>query len=130
MRLGRYGKILHWDTVKLGEGIIDRFTFFEFKPLGGIILNIFNSVKQDRFHTHAFNAVSIMFKGHYMEGIKGCKSRRREHDIKYLPKTLNHKILQSSKNAMSLTIMGPWDKTWTETFETKTREYRWGRKRI
>jgi len=132
MRLGRYGKILHHDRVALGRGRIDRFTLFEFKPLGGVIFNVFNSVEQDRFHTHAFNAISVMISGSYNEEIRkdyGYEQRKRHRDICYLPRTLEHRIMDSTPNAISVTLCGPWEGTWTETsLSGRIRKLTWGRK--
>ena len=141
MRLGKYGKILHYDNVSLGVGNIKRFTFFEFKPFGGVILNIFNTDDQDRFHDHAFGAICIQLKGFYNEeyfygtpevGFKLIKQRTiSAPNIRYIPRGMFHKIKDSSKNAISLTIMGPWKDSWKEWFDktNKTITYTWGRKK-
>ena len=134
MRLGRYGKVLHFDRVKLGEGYVDRWTLFELKWLGSVIVNVFNTIAQDRFHTHAFAALSIMLRGEYDEQIvsgSGVKRRTRRGDVVFLQRTLNHRLMRSSPNAMSITICGPWAPTWTETFLSgKTRRLTWGRKPV
>lgn len=134
MRLGRYGKVLHFDRVKLGKGYVDRWTLFELKWLGSVIVNVFNTIAQDRFHTHAFAAVSVMLRGEYDEEIvtDGVVSRRtRRSDVIFLPRTLNHRLMKSSPNAASITLCGPWAPTWTETFLSgKTRRLTWGRKPV
>jgi len=135
MRLGRYGKLMHFDSVRLGQGRIDRFTLFEFKPIGGIILNVFNSIEQDRFHTHAFNAWSVMLRGSYAEEIRRqdavVETRLRTRDVMYLPRHLEHRIMKSTKNAVSVTICGPWRDTWTETSVSgRTRRFMWGRRQV
>ena len=135
MRLGKYGKVLHVDTVALGKGYIKRYTLIELKWLGGIILNVYHTQEQDRFHTHAFPAVSLMLQGHYRESIllpsgQTTSRLRKAPDICYLPRSLCHRIMESTPGAMSVTLMGPWKKTWTEISEdTKVRTYTWGRKR-
>jgi hypothetical protein len=132
MRFGKFGKLLHHDCVALGEGRIDRYTLFEIKPLGGVILNVFNSVEQDRFHTHAFNAISVMIFGAYREEIRteyDVQVRTRRRDIRFLPRTLEHRILNSTPNAISVTICGPWKRSWTETsLAGRIRRMTWGRK--
>ena len=136
MRLGKYGKILHKDKIVLGMGSIDRFTLFEFKPLGGIILNRFNTKTQDRFHTHAFPAVSFMLRGYYRECVLQPNGLEYyvtiKPGIRYIPTYYNHQILDSSTNALSITVMGPWGWSWSETHAEKktTRVYTWGRRRI
>lgn len=136
MRLGKYGKLLHLDKVTLGTGTITRFTLVELKFIGGIILNIFNTTTQDRFHTHAFPALSFMLKGFYNENILHpngkIEKRKIIPGIRYIPTYCNHQILDSSRNAISITIMGPWGYSWSETNAEKlnTRIYTWGRRRI
>lgn len=137
MRLGKYGKIFHHDRVQIGEGHIDRYTIFELKFLGGIIINIFNTTFQNRHHTHAFNAWSLMIRGWYGENIlypsigpfkiQGWRTRKAG-SLLYLPRSLNHKIGRSSKNAVSITFCGPWAKTWTETDDQgNVQLFSWGR---
>ena len=132
MRLGKYGKILHYDKTSLGVGNIKRFVVFEFKYLGGIIVNVFNTVDQDRFHSHAFHAVSLMLRGFYNEDVVIGNTtivKKITPGIRFIPKNYIHKIKDSSKNAISITFGGPWDKTWNEYFDDmRIKTYSWGRK--
>lgn len=132
MRLGKYGKLLHYDKTSLGVGNIKRFTFFEFKPVGGIILNIFNTENQDRFHSHAFSAFSLMLRGHYYEDVMdeiGNISTKKIEKSRFIPKDYVHKITKSSPNAVSITFEGPWDSVWNEYFDSgRIKSYTWGRK--
>lgn len=134
MRLGKYGKILHYDKTSLGIGNIKRFTIIEFKLIGGIIINIFNTKDQDRFHSHAFNAYSWMIKGYYDEEfIDDCGNHTFQTIIKsrFIPKEYIHKIRESSKNCISVTLEGPWDNKWLEIFDNgRVKAYNWGRKVI
>lgn len=158
------GKVFHKDRVVFGGdietvGYIDRYTLIEFKPIGGIILNVFKTkAPQNRFHTHGFPAFSIMLLGAYEEESlddtgKVRKRVRRAYSKSdggfptlegpvFLPRDLNHRIGKtldtgSDIGAVSITLCGPWKKTWTETFWddhkqswTKVRTLGWGRKRI
>lgn len=137
MRLGKYGKILHLDRVTLGKGTITRFTIFEIKFLFGIIVNIFNTKEQDRFHTHAFPAISVMLRGWYNEEYLDEDGHvhfvwMNAFDVRYIPRSYNHRIGKSSRNAISVTFMGPWKTYWTETFlnTKKVLSYTWGRERV
>jgi len=135
MRLGKYGKVLHVDTVAIGEGYIKRYTLVELKWFGGLILNVYHTREQDRFHTHAFSAVSLMLWGHYRESIllptgQTTSRVRKAPDICYLPRSLCHKIMESTPGAVSITLMGPWHKTWKEIHQgNKVRTFTWGRHR-
>lgn len=144
MRLGKYGKLLHWDDTSIGIGNIKRFTIIEIKYLFGIIVNIFNTVDQDRFHSHAFHAWSWMIRGYYHEHVlKKQDDPRYFHphfpgvsvDFKkiersrFIPKNYIHKITRSSPNAISITFEGPWGPTWDEFFDNgRIKHYSWGRK--
>jgi hypothetical protein len=133
MRLGKFGKLFHYDKTSLGIGNIKRFTIFEFKFLGGIIINIFNTVDQDRFHSHAFHAFSLMIRGYYYEDVMIDKKIISKKIVRsrIIPRNYIHKIKNSSKNAISITFEGPWKYTWSEYFDSgRVRVYSWGRKVI
>ncbi len=130
MRFGKYGKLFHWDNTSIGVGNIKRFTLIEIKNLGGVIFNIFNTVDQDRFHSHAFNAFSIMIKGYYYEDVIENNSivTKRIEKSRFIPRNYIHKITKSSPNAISVTIEGPWESSWNEYFDNgRIKSYTWGR---
>ena len=131
MRLGKFGKFLHKDNTSLGVGNIKRFTIFEMKYLFGIIVNIFNTEDQDRFHSHAFPAFSWMITGHYFEEVIENNEiiAKKIEKSRYIPRNYIHKITKSSKNAISVTFEGPWNATWNEYFDNgRVKTYTWGRK--
>lgn len=133
MRIGKLGKLFHWDNTSLGVGNIRRFTIIEVKYLGGVIVNIFNTENQDRFHSHASSAFSWMIKGHYYEDvmINGNLVTKKIEKSRFIPRNYIHKITKSSPNAMSVTFEGPWETTWNEYFDTgRVKTYSWGRKVI
>lgn len=131
MRIGKFGKILHFDKTALGVGDIQRFTLFEIKYLCGIIVNIFNTKDQDRFHSHAFHSFSLMLKGHYYEEVieNNKVITKKISKSRIIPKNYIHKIKQSAPNTVSITFEGPWGSSWTEFFDTgRVKMYGWGRK--
>lgn len=131
MKIGKYGKLLHWDNTSLGVGNIKRFTIFEVKYLCGIVVNIFNTDNQDRFHSHAFNAFSLMLKGYYFEEIiiDNKVQIKKIEKSRFIPKNYIHKITKSSPNTMSITFEGPWGGSWNEYFDSgRIKTYGWGRK--
>ncbi len=131
MRLGKYGKILHYDKTALGIGQIQRFTLFELKNIGGIIINLFNTQTQDRYHSHAFAAWSWMIKGFYFEDVwlNGKATTKRISKSRFIPKDYTHKITYSAPNTISITFEGPWDYQWAEYFDDgRVKIYTWGRK--
>lgn len=131
MRIGKFGKLLHWDTTSLGVGNIKRFTLIELKYIGGIIINCFNTDNQDRFHSHAFHSFSLMLKGYYLEEVIQDNKiiTKKIERSRIIPKNYIHKITKSSPNAISITFEGPWGSTWTEYFNNgRVKTYGWGRK--
>lgn len=131
MRFSRFGKLLHWDNTSLGVGNIRRFTIFECKYIGGVVINIFNTENQDRFHSHAFAAFSLMLRGHYYEDVivgNEIVTKKIERS-RFIPKNYIHKITKSTPNAMSITFEGPWGGSWNEYFDNgRVKTYSWGRK--
>lgn len=131
MRLGKFGKLFHWDNTSLGVGNIKRFTIFELKYLGGIVINFFNTENQDRFHSHAFWAFSLMVRGHYFEDVIVDNKivTKKIEKSRIIPRNYIHKITKSTPNAVSVTFEGPWGGSWNEYFDSgRVKTYSWGRK--
>jgi hypothetical protein len=121
--------MLHWlirfipqKVFKFGEGHVTRYTLFECKWLGSIYVHHLATEAQDRFHTHAFNSVSCILHGGYTEVVKhgfGREAPLSYHAymspvIRYIPRLLNHKLLQSKPHTVSLIFTGPYAELWTE----------------
>jgi hypothetical protein len=72
---------------------------------------------QDRFHTHAFNAVSILLSGDYVEEviewrqIKQLKRSRKR--FLFIPANQYHRITKSN-GCRTLLITGPWGNEFKE----------------
>lgn len=115
----------------LGQGYLEKYTIFECKRLFSIYFHIFNTIEQDRFHTHAFNGIAILFKGGYEEQVKTNDqifNKKIGIGIRYIPKLYNHRLLKSKPNTMSILFTGPWAKFWTEEKDFVVKTYTWGRK--
>lgn len=119
--------------IALGEGFLDRYTILEWKRFFSIYFHVFNTVEQDRFHTHAFSGIAILLSGGYEEEVKeGSKTYRKwiGPSIRFIPRTYNHRLLKSKPNTLSILFTGPWSKTWTEENDHYVRTLTWGRKEI
>lgn len=119
--------------IALGEGFLDRFTIFEWKRVLSIYIHIFNTVEQDRFHTHAFNGIAIVLRGGYEEEYKDDSGTHRKWigpGIRYIPRAYNHRLLRSKPNSLSICFAGPWSDTWTEENDNYVRTLTWGRKEL
>lgn len=136
MKIGKWFRALEWTHVIFGEGYLDRFVVLEIKYLCALYWNVWNTVAHDRFHTHAFTAVSIGLRGGYDEEVvvRGDQSEIwpfRAPWIRFISRGHEHRMLKSSRNAISVTIAGPWDRIWSETFLDGTRRFlTWGRKEL
>jgi hypothetical protein len=133
MKIGKWFRLWERTAVTLGKGTNFRLVIFEVKHLASAYLNRWRTEEQDRFHTHAFYALSIGLRGYYWEERLADDGSKRTvfHCapwVRIVPRTYNHRILGSSLDALSLTITGPWDRLWTETFLDGTkRVLGWGR---
>ena len=123
--------------IELGEGHIEQYTIFESKRFGGIWLNNWQTIDQNRFHTHAFNSVALTLSGSYTQeiikdGVIKEEVVSKRFIPRYLPKNYCHRILEAKPNTWTLVFFGRWIPYWWEYFaDTKTWvKYSWGRKVI
>ena len=123
--------------IELGEGHIEQYTIFESKRIGGIWLYNWQTIDQNRFHTHAFNSVALTLSGSYTQeiikdGVIKEEVVSKRFIPRYLPKNYCHRILEAKPNTWTLVFFGRWIPYWWEYFaDTKTWvKYSWGRKVI
>lgn len=106
-------------NIQLGDQLVTELTVLEWKRLFSIKLFHFHpsSGVQDRFHTHAFKAVSFLLSGNYIEEIirdgKIIKLPRNRKRVLYIPKDEFHRI-GHSEGCKTLLITGPWGDTFKE----------------
>lgn len=126
--------ILKLNIFNFGKQKITQFVIFECKYLFSIIIFYFHKsdYSQDRFHTHAFNAISIKLFGEYNEYILTDEDKdifhieRRKGIVKYFPRNSFHKI-GDSNGCCTILFSGPWKKEWKERINGETLTYNWGR---
>ena len=123
--------------IELGEGHIEQYTIFESKRIGGIWLYNWQTIDQNRFHTHAFNSVALTLSGSYTQeiikdGVIKEEVVSKRFIPRYLPKNYCHRILEAKPNTWTMVFFGRWIPYWWEYFaDTKTWvKYSWGRKVI
>ncbi len=127
--------LLKYNKFTFGNQHVSQFVFFECKYLFSIILFYFHKTtgEQDRFHTHAFNALSIKLFGKYNEYILEKKEpeivfiKERKKIFQYFPRNCYHKIGQSN-GCCTILLSGPWKRKWEEYKNNTTTYYTWGRK--
>lgn len=126
-------EIFSYKPIKFGDLVAKQFVVFEHKRLFGILFFYFKGAYQDRFHTHAFNAMSFKLFGTYIEGILDDNFKisyiNRDKVFKYFPRDCYHSI-NDSKGCLTLLIQGPWRKTWKEYKNGKEVVLTWHRKEI
>ena len=126
--------LLSYNKFTFGDQVVSQFILFECKWLFSIIFFYFHKSDgaQDRFHTHAFNALSIKLFGRYNEYILldeetgEYEVKPRENVIQYFPRDSYHKI-GNGTGCMTILFSGPWKKTWKEYIDGKVVHYNWNR---
>src|SRR5579872_5840300 len=96
--------LFKFNTFEFGNQVVSQFVIFECKYLFSIIIFYFHKSEdsQDRFHTHAFNSISIKLFGEYSEYVLDNEKsgdfhiKRRKNVLKYFPKNSYHKIGNSN----------------------------------
>ena len=121
--------------IELGEGHITQHNIFENKKFGGIWIYNWQTIKQNRFHTHAFSSYAFLLRGSYTEEVihNGKIEQRtvnQRFKPRYLPKNYTHRILKAEPHTWTIVFFGKWIPHWWEYFaDTKTWvKYSWGRK--
>lgn len=130
-----YISILKYNRFKFGQQEVSQFVIFECKWLFSIIIFYFHKCdeSQDRFHTHAFNALSFKLFGEYDEHILDNELtgdyhiERRKSIIKYFPRDSYHRIANID-GCCTLLLSGRWKKYWKEYINGEVIYYGWGRK--
>jgi hypothetical protein len=107
-------------TINLGDQAVTELTILEWKRFFSIKLFNFHKTdgKQDRFHTHAFNAVSILLSGDYVEEIVDeldniVPLKRSRKRFLFIPANQYHRITKSD-GCRTLLITGPWGEKFKE----------------
>jgi hypothetical protein len=128
--------LFHYNKFIFGQQVVSQFVLFECKYLFSIICFYFHKSngEQDRFHTHAFNAISFKIFGTYNEYVLDDEItgnyhiEKRTDIIKYFPRDRYHKIGNSS-GCLTLLLSGPWINSWKEYIcgTNKIVNYKFGR---
>lgn len=123
--------------VELGDGHIIQYTLFESKKLFGIIIYHWKTIKQNRFHSHAFPAYAFLLNGSYIEEViedgkivvKEVNSRFKP---RFIPQNYIHRIMKAQPKTWTIVFTGPWLNNWFEYFQDKKKwvKYTWGRKKV
>lgn len=118
----RFIKILPSKKFHLGKGVVTRYTLIEIRNLFSIYFHHIETLDQDRFHTHAFNAHVWILSGGYIDEIKDgigpdkktVIRKYKKGDYRYIPREMNHRLKEAEEGTISLLITGPYSTIWTE----------------
>jgi hypothetical protein len=126
-------KLFKWSKDGGPESTVSGFFLIEAKRFFSVALLRFSNGSRDAYHTHAFNAVSIVWKGRLVEYLKdGLELTYRPSLMPIVTKRDTfHKVL-SVGTTWVFTIRGPWVEEWEEFIPSsnKTLTLTHGRKEV
>lgn len=116
-------KLFKWGKDGGKDSTVDGFFLVEIKPLFSIVLLHFQNGTREVFHSHAFNAITWILKGKFIEHNLNGKDTEfgRSLKPKITPRSCFHKV-ESVGDTWALTFRGPWVDKWKE-FLPATREF-------
>lgn len=89
--------------------------FFELKRLFSVVLLRFEPGSREAYHSHAFNSVNWVLRGHLTEyHLDGRKQTYRPSWLPVLTRRSTFHKVYAEKRSWVLSIRGPWTKTWQE----------------
>lgn len=123
--------------VELGDGHIIAYTLFESKKHFGIIIYHWKTIRQNRFHSHAFPAYAFLLSGSYTEeviqdGVIVQREVNNRFKRRYIPRNYIHRILKAKPQTWTIVFTGKWQPFWYEYFDSTKKwvKYTWGRKKV
>lgn len=102
------------DSKVTGYWLIESKRFFS------IALLRFDKGSREAFHTHAFNAWSVVLKGELLETLKPTDKVSttvriyKPFNFAYTARECFHRVFGVADVTWVLTLRGPWCKTWKE----------------
>jgi hypothetical protein len=115
-------KILKWLKDGGPESRVHGLYIVESKKLFSIVLLRFAHGSREAYHSHAFNSVSWLLKGHLTEFEIGGLSRKYTPSLKPIrtPRSMFHRVF-STRTTWVLSFRGPWSSTWKEFLPRENR---------
>jgi len=93
---------------------VDAFFICEFKNWFSIAILKFNKGCRREYHSHAFDAVTMMTSGCMKEEFMDGRSRVYIPWRPKVTKKLDVHRVRARETSWAITIRGPWDKYWKE----------------
>lgn len=116
-------KFLQWAKDGGEDSHVTGFYIVELKGLLSIVLLHFANGTREAFHSHAFDAITWIIRGSFLERMLDGRTRLFQPSVKpkVTRRTTFHKV-ESLGNTWALSFRGPWKDTWRE-FLPKTRAF-------
>lgn len=103
------------------KSTVTGFWIIEWKSVFSIVILCFHKGSREAFHSHAFNAFTIWFKGCVIETtLEGDNVKLQRQFVwepirfKFTPRGLVHKVFGIAEKSYCISFRGPWAKTWKE----------------
>lgn len=105
---------------------VDGYFLIEVKGLFSIALLKFNKGMREKYHSHAFSALTWFIKGDMREeklDVLGVKITPYKRSLlpKYTHKSDLHRV-RAWEDSWCITLRGPWDDTWQE-YDEETNQF-------
>lgn len=107
-------RLFEWAKDGGPKSNVDAFFICEFKNWFSIAILKFNKGTRQEYHSHAFNALTVMLKGDMLEEFINGESRFYTPFLPKITRKLDIHRVRARKTSWAVTIRGPWDKYWKE----------------
>jgi hypothetical protein len=105
------------------ESTVTGYWLVEIKSLFSIALMKFEGKSREAFHTHAFNSINWVVKGHLVE--RNIDRYWIHRNASWKPFVITrddfHKVDSFQDTSWVLSFRGPWAKTWKEYLPNEDR---------
>ena len=109
------------------ESKVTGYWLIESKKFFSIVLLKFDEGSREAYHTHAFDAISWVFKGQLMEhSITNNEDKTTFFNPSIMPiitpRSKFHRVFGTSKTTWALSFRGPWIDEWKEYIPASNKD--------
>lgn len=118
-------RFMQWAKDGGPESTVDAFFILEIKRLFSIVILKFNDGTREKFHDHAFDALTWFIRGDLEEEYPLLSKPNKKYKAsiipKYTKKSLLHRV-RSRGVSWCFSIRGPWEDYWSE-YDNETKKF-------